>query len=599
MKIPKVILELADRLKEEGIDYRIGGGQAAVYYGLRDRAGDWDIAIEKITPEVKKVMEEQGFVEIPDTKGLSWEGPVLVDFIVADGRFYPTLDELGLRIAGGLRFVARSMMGYINWKDGKSAYQHLKRYREAIEELELPEKVRERTDLSKFRELVSTIECLRSVVALQRPMTLEKKNLVGFILNKDGKLDNVVDLYQMNRKTLVKKLKDFKYLPIKIVIADVDAHNILMIESSDNPLKLTKPFQVPRYRGMLLRRGYDSVYWLKYNVFQALTPSILSNVRIYEPSKLPSIDKEEEKTELEKVKREIETETYTKSDGDKKMSVIKVEKFARENPLPGGYGDELNINDVDSEQLERGIEVEMEHIGENPELTEEEEEAIAADISYDHLEEIEDYYDWLDWMENLAKSEKAATLSVGSRLVRMASKLDDSGFELQAALLDRLVKEQKIIVANPAILDSQNVNFKEQALAARKERIINEVFTKVTGIPTATINYYKTIRPVIEKSASLLHSIEELDRGSLKYIETVRYVTDKFNNIYDPYNTDHVPTKIQYILQALRVYDLIEKNVEKFATPERGVDEIIESLVDRIKSGDFLKEFNKYKKALD
>ena len=597
MKIPKTILSLTEDFDKNNIDYRIAGGQAAVYYGLRKKAGDWDIAIKEVTPELKEIMKDHNFVEIPDTNSQSWEGPVLVDFIIADGEFYPTLRELGLRKVEGLKFVARSMMGYINWKDGKSAYQHLQRYREAIEDLELPQQVKEQTDLSRFKQLAS-LEHLRQVLALQKPLALNKENLVSFTLSKDLSKNQVFDFYQVDRRKLSKRLDRYKDVPLNIIIANVNAKNILVLSRGDNFHGLTKPYETPQFRTKLLMYGYDAIYWKKLGLLQVLTRGILSDIRVYDVAEFTSvIDKEKSKTERF-VEPQEETAVYIRQE-DARMKTSNVKKFARNNPIPGGYGDELDINDVDPEQLERGIEVEMEHVGENPELSEEEEEAISADIAYDHLEEIEDYYDWLDWMENLAKSGRAAAIKTSNKLIKLASKLDEEGLVLQAALLDRLLGEQKIVVANPATLEPSSTTYREQALKARRERMVNEVFTKVTGIPSSTIGYYKKIQPVLEKFHSLLESASKLDRGSLKYIEAIRYVTDKFNSVYDPYNTDHVPTKIKYILTALVIYDLVEKNVDKFATHERGVDEVINLLVEKVKETDVVKEFNKYKRALD
>lgn len=64
-----------------------------------------------------------------------------------------------------------------------------------------------------------------------------------------------------------------------------------------------------------------------------------------------------------------------------------------DNPIKGGVGDHAN---VDPELLEKGVEVEKEHVGD---LTDPSKLAIAADIARDHLKESPKYYDELEKME--------------------------------------------------------------------------------------------------------------------------------------------------------------------------------------------------------
>lgn len=61
----------------------------------------------------------------------------------------------------------------------------------------------------------------------------------------------------------------------------------------------------------------------------------------------------------------------------KKLSEIFKDK------LPGGIGDKLKPNDVDQEQLAKGIKIEMEHTN-DPKL--------AMEIALDHLKEDPEYY---------------------------------------------------------------------------------------------------------------------------------------------------------------------------------------------------------------
>lgn len=452
MEVPKALYSLVEKFEENDIDYRIGGGQAAVFYGLREDAEDWDLAIEEVTPELKTVMKEEGFTEIPDSNGLSWEGPTLIDFIIAEGDQYPTLDELGVHYVNGLKFVARSMMGYINWKEGESAYQHLKDYRERIESKDLPEAVKERTDLEWFQKISS------------------------------------IDTFKPN------------------------------VEASS----------------------------------QGEQMSTIAN-------------------KLVDMRRRL--------------------RFARNRPdvLPGGYGDELDYDDVDLEELIRGIEVEMEHIGDSTEFEEDEEALIATDIAMDHLAELDDYYTRLDKMESKA----VATLV--SRVTKIASKLEDEGCPLEACLLDRLIREGGLVVG----YEQESVDYTNLANRYRKKALMNAILEKATGVSADTVEYYRKLEPVLTSFAELLDKASELDKGSEKYIEIIRYVQEAFNSKYDPYNTDHVPTKIRYILELLKISKIIEHNLDKVATPELGRDTIVETFVDKLKEQKILQEFNKLKKALD
>lgn len=79
------------------------------------------------------------------------------------------------------------------------------------------------------------------------------------------------------------------------------------------------------------------------------------------------------------------------------------EHFNYKNPIKGGVGD--NLKKIDKKQLALGVGVEKEHIKNNEDLTDSQKNAIAKDISKDHLEEIPDYYTRLIDMEKEAKDE--------------------------------------------------------------------------------------------------------------------------------------------------------------------------------------------------
>lgn len=71
------------------------------------------------------------------------------------------------------------------------------------------------------------------------------------------------------------------------------------------------------------------------------------------------------------------------------------------NHLEGGLGDKTMPDDVDDEQLFKGVKVEFEH-AHDP--------MIAMEIALDHLTEIPDYYDWLKEMEDSAKDSEIDAL---------------------------------------------------------------------------------------------------------------------------------------------------------------------------------------------
>lgn len=72
--------------------------------------------------------------------------------------------------------------------------------------------------------------------------------------------------------------------------------------------------------------------------------------------------------------------------------------------LPGGYGDDLNIEDVDVFELALGIYIELEHVGLDEEMSNEDKLLTAMEIALDHLaeslDEGGDYYSKLVEMED-------------------------------------------------------------------------------------------------------------------------------------------------------------------------------------------------------
>lgn len=72
------------------------------------------------------------------------------------------------------------------------------------------------------------------------------------------------------------------------------------------------------------------------------------------------------------------------------MKLSRLVRLGRKDRLPGGLGDEKTREDFDSEQVDKGIKVEMEHTT-DPD--------IALEISLDHLSEDPEYYDKLEKIE--------------------------------------------------------------------------------------------------------------------------------------------------------------------------------------------------------
>jgi hypothetical protein len=76
-------------------------------------------------------------------------------------------------------------------------------------------------------------------------------------------------------------------------------------------------------------------------------------------------------------------------------------KIDLQNPIKGGYGDDMLFDEINPAELERGARIEKEHVGN---LSDPINYAIARDIARDHIKEFPNYYDGLEKMEkSLAK----------------------------------------------------------------------------------------------------------------------------------------------------------------------------------------------------
>lgn len=79
------------------------------------------------------------------------------------------------------------------------------------------------------------------------------------------------------------------------------------------------------------------------------------------------------------------------------MKLSKLVRIVRADKLPGGLGDDRPDSDFDPEQLQKGIKVEMEHVGGRADK--EEARELAKEIAKDHLTEDPKYYDKLETIE--------------------------------------------------------------------------------------------------------------------------------------------------------------------------------------------------------
>lgn len=87
-----------------------------------------------------------------------------------------------------------------------------------------------------------------------------------------------------------------------------------------------------------------------------------------------------------------------------------------DDKIPGGLADDKSVDDFPKDQIEKGIEVELEHT-DDPE--------IAREISMDHLTESDDYYSRLDGMESEMKGKQGRKRVVGVGMSRREYKSRD------------------------------------------------------------------------------------------------------------------------------------------------------------------------------
>jgi len=100
--------------------------------------------------------------------------------------------------------------------------------------------------------------------------------------------------------------------------------------------------------------------------------------------------------------------------------VKKYEKKASKDIIPGGLADDLSPEDFDRDNLDKGIESELEHTSSKD---------IAEEIAMDHLTEDPGYYQKLEIMEK------------GSALIELANNLDKIGCHNGADYVEDLVRK--------------------------------------------------------------------------------------------------------------------------------------------------------------
>jgi len=176
----------------------------------------------------------------------------------------------------------------------------------------------------------------------------------------------------------------FKNMATRIVHAENNFIELLMDFGGINKKLAEKVFQIYRKKKLIKLDAVNGTYTVKHGGY--LDKDFILNAS--------------------KMNEEATTTTTTLSQGyhqDKigKKKLIKRKSFKeiykdelqeRQNPINGGIGDNLEPDEVNKDELEMGIKIEMEHIGKNKKLSNEEKRNLAQDIALDHLKEKKNYY---------------------------------------------------------------------------------------------------------------------------------------------------------------------------------------------------------------
>lgn len=175
------------------------------------------------------------------------------------------------------------------------------------------------------------------------------------------------------------------------------------------------------------------------------------------PGKVEYLGYENRLPKGRKPKCKFEVLEYTDLDGDGDFDILDRKKKAAES-LPGGKARTHRPSDFDPDQIERGIEVEQEHL-EGGGYTKRERDDLAREIAMDHLTEIPDYYTRLDRMEEQAKkaSSQAAQIALMKFLSRLAKRLgvEDHVYVVGGAVrnfvLQHPIKDIDVVVDSVAL----------------------------------------------------------------------------------------------------------------------------------------------------
>jgi len=148
-------------------------------------------------------------------------------------------------------------------------------------------------------------------------------------------------------------------------------------------------------------------------------------------------------------------------------------KKSHVNPIDGGIGDELEYKDVDQKELEAGIEVEQEHVGNDPNIDDGEKKVRGADIAMDHLKEDPNYYTHLQEMERSAKEEnksetqkkKLLAVDEATKSIPRQRKLEDT-----VASAEKMVGIREETGASPGELKTTRGQLKAYTAKLKAER---------------------------------------------------------------------------------------------------------------------------------
>ena len=153
-----------------------------------------------------------------------------------------------------------------------------------------------------------------------------------------------------------------------------------------------------------------------------------------------------------------------------------------------GLDDEQDIEeDVDQEQLAKGIEIEMEHT-QDPE--------IAKEIALDHLTEIPDYYSRLDDIEEVGEDEGDNLVSEESRkykIFKFGKAKEELIQELNSYITDTLAEltEEELKIVNSKLVEEESVEL------TADDGQLKELLEKLNRLQEVGKEFFDTFKGVI------------------------------------------------------------------------------------------------------